>query len=127
MGEWTFDHQLGRDEEQEEALYPLKVVWRSILIILTGVVILPLLSFVTRRPGELPHRIATLPHSRIALGQVFTDNNRLIEELKTARKGRRLVFTNGCFDISTGHVRYLQQAKAEGTPFSSWRLIPTVV
>jgi rfaE bifunctional protein nucleotidyltransferase chain/domain len=29
--------------------------------------------------------------------------------------GRRLVFTNGCFDLlHTGHVRYLQQARALG-------------
>ncbi|MEA3207545.1 MAG: D-glycero-beta-D-manno-heptose 1-phosphate adenylyltransferase [Chthoniobacter sp.] len=32
-----------------------------------------------------------------------------------ARRGRRLVFTNGCFDLlHVGHVRYLQQARALG-------------
>lgn len=32
-----------------------------------------------------------------------------------AAQGRKLVFTNGCFDIlHTGHVRYLQQARALG-------------
>jgi D-beta-D-heptose 7-phosphate kinase/D-beta-D-heptose 1-phosphate adenosyltransferase len=31
------------------------------------------------------------------------------------RSGRRLVFTNGCFDLlHPGHVRYLQQARALG-------------
>ncbi len=31
------------------------------------------------------------------------------------REGRRLVFTNGCFDLlHAGHVRYLQQARALG-------------
>ncbi len=31
------------------------------------------------------------------------------------KTGRRLVFTNGCFDIlHAGHVRYLQAAKIEG-------------
>ncbi len=31
------------------------------------------------------------------------------------KTGRRLVFTNGCFDIlHAGHVRYLQAAKSEG-------------
>lgn len=31
------------------------------------------------------------------------------------RAGRRLVFTNGCFDLlHVGHVRYLQQARALG-------------
>ena len=30
-------------------------------------------------------------------------------------QGRRLVLTNGCFDLlHTGHVRYLQQARAQG-------------
>ena len=29
--------------------------------------------------------------------------------------GKRLVFTNGCFDLlHAGHVRYLQQARALG-------------
>ncbi|MEQ1851642.1 MAG: adenylyltransferase/cytidyltransferase family protein [Chthoniobacteraceae bacterium] len=49
-----------------------------------------------------------------------------IEKLKSAAElaairgqldsqGRRLVFTNGCFDIlHVGHVRYLQQARALG-------------
>ena len=42
------------------------------------------------------------------------------EELRRVRAslreaGRRLVFTNGCFDIlHVGHVRYLGQARAEG-------------
>ena len=32
-----------------------------------------------------------------------------------ASQGRKLVFTNGCFDLlHTGHVRYLQQARALG-------------
>lgn len=32
-----------------------------------------------------------------------------------ASQGRRLVFTNGCFDLlHPGHVRYLQQARALG-------------
>lgn len=31
------------------------------------------------------------------------------------RRGRRIVFTNGCFDLlHVGHVRYLRQAKALG-------------
>src|SRR5919202_4577094 len=42
------------------------------------------------------------------------------EELVAARarlreEGRRLVFTNGCFDLlHVGHVRYLQRARALG-------------
>ncbi len=38
---------------------------------------------------------------------------RIIKNLKA--KGKRIVFTNGCFDIlHLGHVRYLEEAKALG-------------
>ena len=39
---------------------------------------------------------------------------KLLKELKK-RKGRKIVFTNGCFDIlHAGHVRYLKKAKSLG-------------
>lgn len=40
----------------------------------------------------------------------------LVKKLSTLRRsGKRLVFTNGCFDIlHVGHVRYLTAAKSEG-------------
>jgi D-beta-D-heptose 7-phosphate kinase/D-beta-D-heptose 1-phosphate adenosyltransferase len=40
----------------------------------------------------------------------------LVSELARLRaQGRRIVFTNGCFDIiHVGHVRYLREAKALG-------------
>ena len=40
-----------------------------------------------------------------------------ISEIVTSlkAKGKRIVFTNGCFDIlHVGHVRYLKEAKALG-------------
>jgi len=38
---------------------------------------------------------------------------RIVEGLKA--KGKRIVFTNGCFDLlHVGHVRYLEQAKTLG-------------
>ena len=38
---------------------------------------------------------------------------RIVENLKT--KGKRVVFTNGCFDLlHIGHVRYLEEAKSLG-------------
>jgi rfaE bifunctional protein nucleotidyltransferase chain/domain len=42
--------------------------------------------------------------------------NDFLKKLKSFRRaGKRIVFTNGCFDIlHIGHVRYLQSAKAEG-------------
>ncbi|HEY0008013.1 MAG TPA: D-glycero-beta-D-manno-heptose 1-phosphate adenylyltransferase [Tepidisphaeraceae bacterium] len=40
----------------------------------------------------------------------------LLEELQVHRRaGRRIVFTNGCFDlVHLGHVKYFQYAKAQG-------------
>ncbi len=50
------------------------------------------------------------------MGQVILDRGELLRvraELRAA--GRRLVFTNGCFDIlHVGHVRYLAAARALG-------------
>ena len=38
---------------------------------------------------------------------------KIVKDLKA--KGKRIVFTNGCFDIlHIGHVRYLEDAKARG-------------
>ncbi|HMN67620.1 MAG TPA: RDD family protein [Bdellovibrionales bacterium] len=44
LGEWTFDLQVGQDEEQQRESYPLKVALRSLLNIVTGIVLLPLVS-----------------------------------------------------------------------------------
>jgi D-beta-D-heptose 7-phosphate kinase/D-beta-D-heptose 1-phosphate adenosyltransferase len=39
----------------------------------------------------------------------------LVQELDRSRKGKKIVFTNGCFDLlHVGHVRYLQQARSLG-------------
>jgi D-beta-D-heptose 7-phosphate kinase/D-beta-D-heptose 1-phosphate adenosyltransferase len=41
------------------------------------------------------------------------DLHRIVEDLK--KKGKRIVFTNGCFDLlHLGHIRYLEGAKALG-------------
>lgn len=44
------------------------------------------------------------------------DRAQLLEERERLRRaGRRLVFTNGCFDLlHPGHIRYLRQARALG-------------
>jgi len=46
----------------------------------------------------------------------IADKNYLIEERRRLRsEGKRLVFTNGCFDLlHLGHVRYLAEARALG-------------
>lgn len=39
----------------------------------------------------------------------------LIDKLKTQREGKKVVFTNGCFDIlHVGHTRYLAEARSQG-------------
>lgn len=49
------------------------------------------------------------------MGQVIASWKDLTRELATRRQGRKVVFTNGCFDIlHVGHVRYLKEAKAQG-------------
>ncbi|MCB0341302.1 MAG: D-glycero-beta-D-manno-heptose 1-phosphate adenylyltransferase [Bdellovibrionales bacterium] len=48
------------------------------------------------------------------MSQVIAREN-IENVLASIRAGKKLVFTNGCFDIlHVGHVRYLQEAKAQG-------------
>jgi hypothetical protein len=55
LGEWVFEYRLGSPVEQESALYPLQVAWRSLLIACTGFFLLPLISMAVGRdiPGLL--------------------------------------------------------------------------
>ncbi len=46
LGEWAFDVQLGTNEDQEQALFPLLVFARSTLITVTGVIILPIIALI---------------------------------------------------------------------------------
>lgn len=43
-GEWAFDRRIGKPEDLNKAIYSLKVVARSLLVILTGFIALPILS-----------------------------------------------------------------------------------
>lgn len=49
LGEWTFDYQLGQDYEHDKSIYPLQVVARSLLMLGTGLIILPVLSLILGR------------------------------------------------------------------------------
>lgn len=41
--------------------------------------------------------------------------SKVADTIAKARDGKTIVFTNGCFDLlHVGHVRYLQEAKAQG-------------
>lgn len=49
------------------------------------------------------------------MGRVIKSWHQLTTDLGAHRRGRKVVFTNGCFDIlHVGHVRYLQEARAQG-------------
>jgi D-glycero-beta-D-manno-heptose 1-phosphate adenylyltransferase len=49
------------------------------------------------------------------LGQYFLNSTDLIKDLSSHRKNKKVVFTNGCFDLlHVGHVRYLKEARAQG-------------
>lgn len=48
-------------------------------------------------------------------GKLFLKDELRIQRTRLRAEGRRLVFTNGCFDIlHVGHVRYLEAARALG-------------
>ena len=49
LGEWAFDMQLGTVEQQRRAYYPLQVVFRTLITILTGVLVLPIISLIANR------------------------------------------------------------------------------
>jgi rfaE bifunctional protein nucleotidyltransferase chain/domain len=49
-------------------------------------------------------------HQKIQL-----DHQSLVRSLESVRQGKKVVFTNGCFDLlHVGHVRYLQESKSLG-------------
>ena len=45
LGEWAFEMQLGTDAQQRKPWYPLQVIWRTLVTTMTGLVVLPLMSF----------------------------------------------------------------------------------
>lgn len=47
LGEWAFDVQLGTPEDQQQTVFPLMVLARSIVITVTGIILLPLISIIT--------------------------------------------------------------------------------
>jgi len=49
------------------------------------------------------------------VGRYFRKEQEFLAALTSSRQGKKVVFTNGCFDIlHIGHVRYLQEARALG-------------
>lgn len=68
------------------------------------------------QPVPLPElRRAALEASGEGLGKVRSREHLLLELEVHRRDGRRIVLTNGCFDvIHAGHVAYLKDASAQG-------------
>ena len=64
LGEWTFDFQMGNDQQHESALYPVLVLWRCSLAIMTGVILLPILSMIFGRDLLAPATGLQLYRSR---------------------------------------------------------------
>ncbi|MCB0367349.1 MAG: D-glycero-beta-D-manno-heptose 1-phosphate adenylyltransferase [Bdellovibrionaceae bacterium] len=49
------------------------------------------------------------------MGRFFANEQEFLTALASSRSGKKVVFTNGCFDIlHIGHVRYLQEARSLG-------------
>lgn len=46
MGEWTFDLQIGEDEQAERASYPFRVLARNLLSLFTGFIVFPIISLI---------------------------------------------------------------------------------
>lgn len=65
------------------------------------------------RPGEIVQELLAEMHEQLGKERPL---DQLLPELARHRAaGRRIVFTNGCFDlIHLGHVKYFQFAKAQG-------------
>src|SRR5215475_5297889 len=49
------------------------------------------------------------------MAKILSIDHLLLERERLRREGKRVVLTNGCFDLlHPGHVRYLDQAKSLG-------------
>ncbi|MDB5297470.1 MAG: hldE, partial [Phycisphaerales bacterium] len=65
------------------------------------------------KPGEIAQELMSEAHEH--LGKRRTLDQLLPELARHRGAGRRIVFTNGCFDlIHLGHVKYFRYAKAQG-------------
>jgi D-beta-D-heptose 7-phosphate kinase/D-beta-D-heptose 1-phosphate adenosyltransferase len=65
------------------------------------------------RPGEIIEEL--MSDLRLHLGKQRTLPNLLVELGRHRDAGRKIVFTNGCFDLlHLGHIKYFQFAKAQG-------------
>ncbi len=62
-----------------------------------------------------PAASAAFSSTSNALNMKVLSRAALVKEVERIRQGKKIVFTNGCFDLlHVGHVRYLQEARALG-------------
>ncbi len=62
-----------------------------------------------------PELAVALKNSSAAVSGIVNEEQLLLSVADARLKGKKIVFTNGCFDIlHAGHVKYLQQAKQLG-------------
>jgi hypothetical protein len=54
-GEWAFEQRIGKPEEMKDALYSVRILARSALVIITGFIVLPIISALLNRDlaGEI--------------------------------------------------------------------------
>ena len=58
LGEWAFDLQLGKADQQAKTMYPVLVFWRTAVTMATGIVLLPFLSILLQK--DIASRICGL-------------------------------------------------------------------
>ena len=64
------------------------------------------------RTGHFRHRLLEL-----AVGAIYTRDQLIIQRKQWRSAGRKVVFTNGCYDIlHPGHMRLLESARSLGRP-----------
>jgi len=91
----------------------LPLTQAAIVANLAAGIVVGKLGTATVSSSELNHALNT--HPDLSPNKIL-DRNTLATELDRKKfSGRKVVFTNGCFDIlHAGHVRYLQQARKLG-------------
>ena len=44
LGDWAFDVQLGSETERNHIMYPFQVLFRTFVIMITGIILIPVVS-----------------------------------------------------------------------------------
>lgn len=62
-----------------------------------------------------PHSVASPEFDAISVPKLMSLDAACLWRQQLAREGRRVVLTNGCFDLlHAGHIYFLEQARAQG-------------